>query len=78
MIHARLEEHAGANSIYCALRGDPPGSAQPLTGALTESGFRLLALGPGLTGWVAGGAGAATRVALGRIGQSLEGLLRTP
>ena len=77
VIHARLEEHAAANSIYCALRGDPPGSAQPLAAALTQSGFRLLALGPGLTGWVAGGDEVGTRTALGRIGPSLEGLLRT-
>ena len=78
VVHARLEEHAASNLVYCALRGTPAGSAQPLAGALAESGLRLLALGPGLTGWVAGGDANATRTALGRIGRSLKELLRTP
>jgi hypothetical protein len=78
VVHAHLEEHAAANSVYCALRGTPAGSTQPLERALAESGFRLLDLGPGPTGWVAGRDAPGTRTALGRIGRSLEGLLRTP
>ncbi len=76
VIDARLEEHATANFVYCALRGESPGSAGALAGALTESGFHLQELGPGLTGWMGGGDATATRTALGRMGGSLEELLR--
>jgi len=78
VVHARLEEHAASNVVYCALRGVPTGSAQPLAGALTDSGFRLFDLGPGPTGWMSGADATGTGAALGQIGRSLTGLLRTP
>jgi hypothetical protein len=78
VVHARLEEYAASNVVYCALRGVPTGSAQPLAEALTDSGFRLFDLGPGLTGWMSGADATGTAAALRRIGGSLKRLLRTP
>jgi hypothetical protein len=75
VLDARLGEHAAANSVYCALRGEPPGSAQPLARVVAESGFRLVGLGPGLTGWMAGRSREDTRNTLGRMGRCLEALL---
>jgi hypothetical protein len=78
LIDARLEDHAPANLVYCALRGEPPGRAEGLEAVLDESGFRRLQLGPGLTGWMTGRTPGDTRDVLGRIGECLEGLLPGP
>jgi hypothetical protein len=78
LIDARLEDHAAANFVYCALRGEPTGCAEGLESALAESGFRRLELGPGLTGWMTGRTPDDTRDALGQMGRSLEALLLDP
>ncbi len=76
LVDARLEDHAAASFVYCALRGEPPGRTHELESILVESGFRRLELGPGPTSWMAGGTPGDTRDVLGRMGRSLEALLR--
>jgi hypothetical protein len=76
LVDARLDDHAAANFVYCALRGEPPGRSHELESTVVESGFRHLELGPGLTCWMDGGTRGDTRDALGRMGRSLEALLR--
>lgn len=78
LVDARLEDHAAASFVYCALRGEPTGCAEGLESALAESGFRRLELGPGLTGWMTGRTLGDTRDVLGRMGRSLEALLLDP
>jgi hypothetical protein len=76
LVDARLDDHAAANFVYCALRGEPPGRSHELESTVVESGFYQLELGPGLTCWMAAGTRGDTRDALGRMGRSLEALLR--
>ena len=76
LVDARLDDHAAANFVYCALRGEPPGRSHELERTVVESGFYQLELGPGLTCWMAAGTRGDTRDALGRMGRSLEALLR--
>jgi hypothetical protein len=72
LLDARLGDHAATNSVYCAFRSprraEPP---EPLRRALRESGFRLLDLGTGLTGWVVGRAQEETGHVLHRLGRAL-------
>jgi len=75
LVDACLGEHEPANTVYCALRGTPVGDAEPLREAIVESGFRLLDLGPGLTGWMPARDLEDTRRVLGRMGHSLGPLL---
>jgi phosphohistidine swiveling domain-containing protein len=75
LVDACLGEHRPANTVYCALRGTPVGDAEPLREAVVESGFRLLDLGPGLTGWIHARDLEDTRRVLGRMGRSLGPLL---
>jgi hypothetical protein len=78
LIDARLEDHAAANSVYCAFRGEATGRAEGLESAFAGSGFRRLELGPGMTGWMTGRTRGETRGMLGRMGRSLEALLPDP
>ncbi len=75
LVDACLGEHRPANTVFCALRGTPVGDAEPLREALVESGFRLLDLDPGLTGWMPVRDLEDTRRVLGRMGRSLGPLL---
>jgi hypothetical protein len=75
LVDARLEDHAAANFVYCALRSTPMGRGEGLERVLTQSGFRQLDLGVGTTGWMSGQTPDDTRDVLGRMGRSLEALL---
>ncbi|MBW2262731.1 MAG: hypothetical protein JRG91_12220 [Deltaproteobacteria bacterium] len=76
LIDARLGDHAPANSVYCAFRSpqrtEPP---EPLRRALSESGFRLLDVGNGLTGWAVGRVHEETERVLRRLGRALVEIL---
>ena len=78
LIEAGLGEHASANRVYCALRGTSIGDAASFREALIESGFRLLDLGPGVTGWVQGRGLEETSRVLEQVGRNLGRLVSGP
>jgi phosphohistidine swiveling domain-containing protein len=78
LVEASLGEDPTANTVYCALRGTPVGEEQRLRRSVVESGFRLLDLGPGLTGWMRSRDLDETRRVLRRVGRSLGTLLTEP
>jgi phosphohistidine swiveling domain-containing protein len=78
LVEASLGENPTANTVYCALRGTPVGDEEPMRRSVIESGFRLLDLGPGLTGWMRARDLEETRRILWRVGRSLGTLLAEP
>jgi phosphohistidine swiveling domain-containing protein len=76
VVDACLGDHAATNSVYCAFRSPRRAEApEPLRRAFRESGFRLLDVGTGLTGWVVGRVREETEHALRRLGRALVEIL---
>jgi hypothetical protein len=73
LVDACLGDHAAANVVYCALRGDGPSLENSLRPIVVEEGFRLLDLGSGLTAWLEGRGHRDSRRVLRRLGSALQG-----